>query len=363
MAKPRIADKRIKPGRIHAVLTTLGREIAQELIPAGTALPPEPDLERRFGVGRGVIREAVKTLAAKGMVSVRPRHGTHVLPRSEWSLLDRDVLSWLVGEGEPDRDLLLAIQEVRSIIEPAAAALAAERATKNDRWRINAALAEMETAQDQASTLAADKAFHLAILDATHNPVLQGFRGTIDTILSTVFVVAIGSADWFRDNLPNHAAAARAISCRKTPPVLTGKSSNFWKSGDATLILIDSDAELARARMLVDRLWDSNDPTDIVRLEAQARLIAAYEERKWPRRSPSLAEMIRHLMDQHGLTRADMVPILGTPSRVSEVLSGKKGLSMAMVQRLRARFRVPADLLLPPPKKPSSARTTKRAAA
>ena len=201
MAKPRIADKRIKPGRIHAVLTTLGREIAQELIPAGTALPPEPDLERRFGVGRGVIREAVKTLAAKGMVSVRPRHGTHVLPRSEWSLLDRDVLSWLVGEGEP----------VRSIIEPAAAALAAERATKNDRWRINAALAEMETAQDQASTLAADKAFHLAILDATHNPVLQGFRGTIDTILSTVFVVAIGSADWFRDNLPNHAAAARAI--------------------------------------------------------------------------------------------------------------------------------------------------------
>jgi HTH-type transcriptional regulator / antitoxin HigA len=132
---------------------------------------------------------------------------------------------------------------------------------------------------------------------------------------------------------------------------------------DATMILIDSDSELARARALVDRLWDSNDPTDIVRLEAQARLIAAYEERKWPRRSSSLADMIRHLMDQHGLTRADMVPILGTPSRVSEVLSGKKGLSMAMVQRLRARFRVPADLLLPPPKKAPSPRPTKRAAA
>ena len=132
---------------------------------------------------------------------------------------------------------------------------------------------------------------------------------------------------------------------------------------DATMILIDSDAELARARALVDRLWSSNDPTDIVRLEAQARLIAAYEERKWPRRAPSLADMIRHLMDQHGLTRADMVPILGTPSRVSEVLSGKKGLSMAMVQRLRARFRVPADLLLPPPKKAPSRRAPKRAAA
>ena len=112
---------------------------------------------------------------------------------------------------------------------------------------------------------------------------------------------------------------------------------------DATVILIDSDAELARARALVDRLWDSNEPADIARLEAQARLIAAYEERKWPRRPPRIADLIRHLMDQHGLTRADMVPILGTPSRVSEVLRGKKGLSMTMVQRLRARFRVPAD--------------------
>jgi HTH-type transcriptional regulator / antitoxin HigA len=78
---------------------------------------------------------------------------------------------------------------------------------------------------------------------------------------------------------------------------------------------------------------------------------------------PSIADLIRHLMDQHGLARVDMVPILGTPSRVSEVLSGKKGLSMAMVQKLRARFRVPADLLIPPPKEASVRRLTKRAAA
>jgi HTH-type transcriptional regulator/antitoxin HigA len=132
---------------------------------------------------------------------------------------------------------------------------------------------------------------------------------------------------------------------------------------DATMILIDSEAELARARALVDRLWNSNDPADIARLEAQARLIAAYEERKWPRRPASIADLIRHLMDQHGLTRADMVPILGTPSRVSEVLRGKKGLSMTMVQRLRTRFRVPAELLLPPLQKAPTRRATKRAAA
>ena len=132
---------------------------------------------------------------------------------------------------------------------------------------------------------------------------------------------------------------------------------------DATLILIDSDAELARARALVDRLWNSDDPADIARLQAQARLIAAYEESQWPRRVPSAAEMIRHLMDRHGLTRADMASVLGTPSRVSEVLRGRKGLSMAMVQRLRARFRVPAELLLPPPRKNPRRRSTKRAAA
>lgn len=132
---------------------------------------------------------------------------------------------------------------------------------------------------------------------------------------------------------------------------------------DATLILIDSDGELVRARALVDKLWNSKDPADIARLEAQARLISAYEEKQWPRRPPSIADLIRHLMDQHSLTRADLIPLLGTPSRVSEVMCGKKGLSMAMVQRLRARFRVPADLLLPLPKKASSRRSTKRAAA
>jgi len=132
---------------------------------------------------------------------------------------------------------------------------------------------------------------------------------------------------------------------------------------DATLILIDSAAELARARALVGRLMASDDPAGLARLAAQARLIAAYEETKWPRRPPRTAAIIRYLMDQHGLTRADMIPILGTASRVSEVMRGKKGLSMTMVQRLRACFRVPADVLLPPPGKAPGRRAAKRAVA
>ena len=117
---------------------------------------------------------------------------------------------------------------------------------------------------------------------------------------------------------------------------------------DASLIVIDSDAELSRARALVDRLMASDEAADIARLAAQARLIALYEEEHWPQRQPNPATVIRYLMDQHGLKRTDLVPLLGTAARVSEVLRGRRPLTLAMIQRLRARFRVPADLLLPP---------------
>jgi HTH-type transcriptional regulator/antitoxin HigA len=131
---------------------------------------------------------------------------------------------------------------------------------------------------------------------------------------------------------------------------------------EATLIVIDSDAELARARALVDRLMTSDKPADVARLAAQARLIAAYEEEKWPPRLPSPAEVIRYLMDQHGLKRADLVPLLGSAERTDDVLRGRRPLTFAMVQRLRTRFHVPADLLLPPAPAAVARRATKKAA-
>src|SRR5207253_10069353 len=104
----------------------------------------------------------------------------------------------------------------------------------------------------------------------------------------------------------------------------------------ATLIVIDCDAELARARALVDGLMNSDDPADAARLTAQARLIAAYEQAKWPPRRPKTAEVLRYLMEQHGLRRVDLVPLLGTADRVGEVLRGRKALSLSMVLRRRA---------------------------
>ena len=107
----------------------------------------------------------------------------------------------------------------------------------------------------------------------------------------------------------------------------------------ATLILIDNDADHAQAKALVQKLMQSNDPQDRRRMVAQARLIEAYERSRWPRREVALPDLLGYLMDQHGLTRADLVPLLGTASRVSEVLNGKRELSMTMVRRLRERLR------------------------
>jgi HTH-type transcriptional regulator/antitoxin HigA len=114
----------------------------------------------------------------------------------------------------------------------------------------------------------------------------------------------------------------------------------------ATLIIIENDKDHAQAKALVEELMGSEDVADRARMVAQARLIEAYERTRWPRRSPALPDLLTYLMDQHGLSRADLVPLLGTPSRVSEVLNGKRDLSMSMVRKLRERFGISADLLI-----------------
>jgi HTH-type transcriptional regulator/antitoxin HigA len=117
----------------------------------------------------------------------------------------------------------------------------------------------------------------------------------------------------------------------------------------AMLFVVENDADLTQAKALIEKLMGSNDPANLARITAQARLIEAYERARWPRRAPSLPDLLTYLMDQHGLSRADLVPLLGTPSRVSEVLTGKRQLSMSMVRKLRERFQISAaDLLISP---------------
>jgi HTH-type transcriptional regulator/antitoxin HigA len=111
-----------------------------------------------------------------------------------------------------------------------------------------------------------------------------------------------------------------------------------------TLIAIENDADHIQAKTLVGKLMGSRKPDDRVRLVVQARLIEACERSRWPRKVPTLPDLLQYLMDQHGLSRSDLVPMLGTASRVSEVMNGKRELSMNMVRRLRERFNISADL-------------------
>ncbi len=203
-------QKRSKPGKIGAMVQALGAAIVRGEIASGTVLPPEFELAERYGAGRSVVREAVKILTAKGLLSVRPRHGTQVRPLHEWTLLDPDVLGWMRSEDGLDHNLLLALEETRAIIEPEAAALAAVRATPDDLARIRTALIAMEADQNSPqAAIAADKRFHLAILDATNNPILRSFRGAIEAILSAMFDFTV---DVFAGNLANHAAVLDAIA-------------------------------------------------------------------------------------------------------------------------------------------------------
>lgn len=114
----------------------------------------------------------------------------------------------------------------------------------------------------------------------------------------------------------------------------------------AEMIIIQGDRDLREAQALVEALGRSRKPADVARLRAQALILQAYEAKRWPARAVSPAALIRYAMDQHGLTPADMAPILGTRSRVSEILNGKRPLTLAMIRRLHTSLGLPADLLI-----------------
>src|SRR5665213_1933400 len=116
---------------------------------------------------------------------------------------------------------------------------------------------------------------------------------------------------------------------------------------EATLILIENDADLKKAQNLVVALMDSDDPIERARMRSQVQLVKAYEAKHYRLPTISSADVIQYLMEQHNLTPADMAPILGTRSRVSEVINGKRPLSLSMIKRLRSTFHVSADSLIP----------------
>lgn len=155
--------------RTQRIVSAMGAAIVSGAYARDAPLPVEAVLAEQFGASRPILREAVKVLSAKGLVTSRPRRGTSVTPASQWNLFDPDVLEWILS-GAFSLPLLIEFTHVRMGFEPEAARLAATRADAGDSAAILRGYERMAAARDGADdALQADIAFHLAILDASGN--------------------------------------------------------------------------------------------------------------------------------------------------------------------------------------------------
>lgn len=196
---------------IHgSVVGHIGQRIISGDIQPGEHIDPL-ELEHDLGVSRTVVREALRVLSAKGMVDARPKRGTFVRPRADWSLLDADVLRWQ-SQNRSDGDFLANLAEVRAIVEPAGARLAATRRDDDDLEALRAAfdvLADSDTPVD--AVVEADLAFHRALLFATHNELLQQMELVIETGLRARDQLIHSQGTW-ADEVPAHRAVFDAVA-------------------------------------------------------------------------------------------------------------------------------------------------------
>jgi DNA-binding FadR family transcriptional regulator len=169
------------------VAAELGRRIVSGVYNPGDTLPTEPMVQEEFRVSRTAVREAVRLLAAKGLTVSRPKIGTKVRPRVDWNMLDPDVLSWQIDQ-RPSDEFIHSLFEMREIIEPAAASRAAERATPEEIEKLGRALDGIKN-RDRGSVdqIRADLAFHMTVLEASHNPMLRSVGGLIESGLVISF--------------------------------------------------------------------------------------------------------------------------------------------------------------------------------
>jgi|TARA_B110000967_G_scaffold210098_1_gene270631 GntR family galactonate operon transcriptional repressor len=188
----------------------LGRSIINGHYPPLYKLPIEWDLAKDLSVSRNALREAVKILRGKRLLTTAPRRGTIVSAKSEWNLLDPEVMSW-AAEAE---EFLGELTEFRQGIEPTIAALAAMKATKSDVASIYSAYVAMVEADDTKSSLEADLRFHESIIDATHNIVYSALKPAFVTLLRSAFCdgLRLHKLVSFRENLDRHRAIVDAIS-------------------------------------------------------------------------------------------------------------------------------------------------------
>ena len=201
------------------IVRTLGIEIVGGVYQPGDNLPLEADLLKRFGVSRTALREAIKTLSAKGLLIAKTRVGTRVADIASWNYFDPDVLSWRV-EGGTDAAFRESLAEVRRALEPTAASLAAKRRSPEDLAVLHACVEAMRGQTASAIGFArADLDLHLAIGAASKNPMIRSMASVIETALLEAFTLSppVRSPELHRETVESHALIVDRIEAGDGP--------------------------------------------------------------------------------------------------------------------------------------------------
>lgn len=227
------------------------RIVTGELAP-GASMSTEEAGSSELGVSRTAYREALKVLSAKGLVESRPKTGTRVRNRDEWNMLDPDLLSWSFAAG-PSADFARSLFEMRQIVEPAAAMLAANRATDQDLAAIGEALNEMgENDPTSKEAIQADLAFHLGILAASGNELLVSLGYLIESALAQSFELSIRRAeDGDKKHIPLHEAVFTQIKARSPDGARDAMNrllSGAWEDVSNVIMVRHAEASTSRGR-------------------------------------------------------------------------------------------------------------------
>lgn len=238
----------VKALRLHGTIARqLGIRIVSGKYSPGELLDGEVSAAEQLAVSRTAYREAVRILAAKGLVDARPKVGTRINPQSMWHLLDPDVLDWTF-DSEPDLVLLDSLFELRNVVESAAAGMAAQRRTAKHLRDMHAALEGMAT-----HTLAseagrqADLDFHTALLLATGNPFIVSLANGVRAAVRTTTIYKQRKQPLRRDPLPDHLRVFEAIAARESAKAQQAMSELIQ------LARIDTPTPEPRARVGVSR--------------------------------------------------------------------------------------------------------------
>lgn len=197
------------------IVDVLGRRIVSgEMVPEKTILF-EQDLIDEFGASRNAVREAVKTLAGKNLVVSTRKIGTSVRPLEDWSLLDPQVIDWMIGDTSTNEQLIKALSELRQIVEPEAAALAAQRASSTQVLKLFECHEQMVANVENAKlSVDWDTAFHKQLLEASGNPLLRSLAKAIEKLLRSNFSLFTEANEGYIRNIPDHLWIAEAIRDR-----------------------------------------------------------------------------------------------------------------------------------------------------